>query len=211
MIDTKLIFADARSHVAWQARAVPDKLLRQVYAVAKMGPTSANCCPMRIVFVTSEEAKARLKPCLFDGNVVKTMNAPVTAIIAYDTQFDDLLPQLYPARDMRTGFASNAQLAATTAFRNSSLQGSSLQGSSLQGGYLIIAARARARARARDCGPALITPKLMPSSFQKNAGSRTFCAISVMAKRPNSIRAIRGRSTTLCFRLSSVRCRTTRD
>jgi 3-hydroxypropanoate dehydrogenase len=137
--DTKRIFEDARSHAAWQARAVPDDLLRQIYAVAKMGPTSANCCPMRLVFVTSAAAKARLKPCLFEGNVEKTMSAPTTAIIAHDTQFFDLLPQLYPARDMRTGFASNAELAATTAFRNSSLQG----------GYLMIAARALGL----DCGP----------------------------------------------------------
>ncbi len=137
--DTKQIFEEARSHAVWQARAVPDDLLRQIYAVAKMGPTSANCCPMRLVFVTSAAAKARLKPCLFEGNVEKTMSAPTTAIIAHDTRFFDLLPQLYPARDMRTGFASNAELAATTAFRNSSLQG----------GYLMIAARALGL----DCGP----------------------------------------------------------
>ncbi len=137
--DTKQIFEEARSYAAWQARAVAAELLRRVYDTAKMGPTSANCCPMRVVFVTSAAAKARLKPCLFEGNVEKTLRAPTTAIIAYDNQFYDLLPQLYPARDMRTAFASNAELAATTAFRNSSLQG----------GYLMIAARALGL----DCGP----------------------------------------------------------
>jgi len=118
MTDTKELFEEARTNAVWQERPVPEDLLRRVYDVAKMGPTSANCCPMRVVFVKS---------------------APATAIIAYDTQFYDLLPKLFPARDMRTGFASNPELAATTAFRNSSLQGA----------YLIIAARALGL----DCGP----------------------------------------------------------
>jgi 3-hydroxypropanoate dehydrogenase len=139
MTDTKAIFEDARTHTAWQERPVPDEMLRRVYDVAKMGPTSANCCPMRVVFVKSAEAKERLKPCLSAGNVEKTMKAPATAIISYDTQFFDLLPKLFPARDMRTGFATDAELAATTAFRNGSLQGA----------YLIIAARALGL----DCGP----------------------------------------------------------
>jgi len=139
MADTKEIFEEARTNAVWQERPVPDDLLRRVYDVAKMGPTSANCCPMRVVFVKSAEGKARLKPCLNEGNVEKTMKAPATAIVAYDTQFYDFLPKLFPARDMRTGFANNAELAATTAFRNSSLQGA----------YLIIAARALGL----DCGP----------------------------------------------------------
>ena len=139
MTDTRAIFEDARTHTAWRERAVPDELLRRAYDVAKMGPTSANCCPMRVVFVKSAEAKARLKPCLNEGNVDKTMKAQATAIIAYDTQFFELLPKLFPARDMRTGFATNAELAATTAFRNGSLQGA----------YLIIAARSLGL----DCGP----------------------------------------------------------
>ncbi len=158
--DTKQIFEDARSHAAWQPRAVPAELLRRAYDTAKMGPTSANCCPMRVVFVTSAAAKARLKPCLFEGNVEKTLSAPTTAIVAYDSQFYDLLPQLYPARDMRTGFATNAELAATTAFRNSSLQG----------GYLMIAARALGL----DCGPmsgfdnALVDAEFFPDGRWKS-------------------------------------------
>ena len=139
MTDTKAIFEDARTHTAWQERPVPDEMLRRVYDVARMGPTSANCCPMRVVFVKSAEAKARLEPCLNAGNVEKTMKAPATAIISYDTQFYDLLPKLFPGRDMRTAFATDAELAATTAFRNGSLQGA----------YLIIAARALGL----DCGP----------------------------------------------------------
>ena len=139
MTDTRVIFEDARTHTAWQERPVPDELLRRVYDVAKMGPTSANCCPMRVVFVRSAAAKARLKPCLSEGNVEKTMKAPATAIVSYDTQFYELLPRLSPHRDMRSGFAANAELARATAFRNSSLQGA----------YLIIAARALGL----DCGP----------------------------------------------------------
>jgi len=139
MIDTGKVFEEARTNSVWLERPVPDELLRRVYDVAKMGPTSANCCPMRVVFVKSAEGKERLKPCLNEGNVEKTMKAPATAIVACDTQFYDLLPKLYPARDMRSGFANDAELAQTTAFRNSSLQG----------GYLIIAARALGL----DCGP----------------------------------------------------------
>lgn len=139
MTDTKEIFENARTHTAWQARPVPDELLRRVYDVAKMGPTSSNCCPMRVIFVKSAEAKERLKPCLSAGNVDKTMAAPATAIIAHDTRFYDLLPKLFPHRDIRAGFANNAELAETTAFRNGSLQGA----------YLIIAARALGL----DCGP----------------------------------------------------------
>jgi 3-hydroxypropanoate dehydrogenase len=139
MTDTKTIFDDARTHTAWLERPVPDELLRRVYNVTKMGPTSSNCCPMRVVFVKSAEAKARLKPFLNEGNVEKTMKAPATAIVAYDTQFFELLPKLFPHRDLRSGFADNAALAAATAFRNGSLQGA----------YLIIAARALGL----DCGP----------------------------------------------------------
>ena len=139
MTDTKVIFEDARTHTAWQERPVMDELLRRVYDVAKMGPTSSNCCPMRVVFVKSAEAKARLKPCLSEGNVEKTMKAPATAIVAYDAQFYELLPKLFPHRDVRTGFANNAELARTTAFRNGSLQGA----------YLMITARALGL----DCGP----------------------------------------------------------
>ncbi len=139
MVDTKTIFEDARTYTAWQERPVTDELLKRVYDLAALGPTSSNCCPMRVVFVKSAEAKARLKPCLNEGNVEKTMKAPATAIVAYDTRFYDLLPRLYPQRDFRSIFVSNAELAQVTAFRNGSLQG----------GYFILAARALGL----DCGP----------------------------------------------------------
>src|SRR4051812_21788863 len=94
-----LIFRDARTHNVWLDKAVDDSLLRQVYDLAKMGPTSANMCPMRIVFVKSQQAKERLKPALDAGNVAKTMSAPVVAIIGMDIRFYEKLPYLYPHAD----------------------------------------------------------------------------------------------------------------
>jgi len=98
-----------------------------------MGPTSANCSPARVVFLRSQKDKQRLRPALSSTNVDKTMSAPVTAIVAYDTQFYELLPRLFPRNvDMRSIFANNPELAAVNAFRNGTLQGA----------YFIIAARA---------------------------------------------------------------------
>src|SRR5881394_3355698 len=89
-----LIFRTARTHNGWQPKPVEDALLKQVYDLTKMGPTSANMCPLRIVFVQSRDAKERLKPALDVGNVDKTMAAPVTAILGMDLQFFEKLPKL---------------------------------------------------------------------------------------------------------------------
>jgi 3-hydroxypropanoate dehydrogenase len=126
------IFRTARTHNGWQNRPVSDELLKEVVELAKMGPTSANASPMRIVFVRSKEAKERLKPALSPNNLDKTMAAPVTAIIAHDLAFPDLLPRLFPHADARVWFAGNEPLIAATAFRNGTLQGA----------YFILAARA---------------------------------------------------------------------
>ncbi len=138
-----ILFREARTHRAWLPNAlsepVPDELLHEVYEIFKMGPTSANCCPARVLFIKSEEAKARLLPVLSPGNVEKTRAAPVTAIIAYDLKFYEKLPQLNPPVDARSWFAGQPDLIQETAFRNSSLQGA----------YLIMAARALGL----DCGP----------------------------------------------------------
>lgn len=134
-----LVFRTARTQNSWQPKDVAEELLRRVYDLAKMGPTSANCCPARFVFVTTKDGKERLKPALAAGNVDKTMSAPVTVIIGYDTKFYDLLPELFPHADMKPMFASNVSVAQETAFRNGSLQG----------GYLMIAARSLGL----DCGP----------------------------------------------------------
>src|SRR5579862_5869283 len=99
-----VIFHDARTHNGWLDKPVDDALLRQVYDLAKMGPTSANMSPMRIVFVKSPAAKARLKPALQPGNVDKTMAAPATAIIAMDTHFFEHLPRLFPHADAKAWF-----------------------------------------------------------------------------------------------------------
>ncbi len=126
------LFTEARTHHAWRDTPVSDGLLREVYELAKWGPTSANCLPMRIAFVKSESAKAKLLPAVSEGNVAQVRAAPVTAIIAYDEKFYDHLPTLFPAFDARSMFASNAALSEKTAFRNGSLQGA----------YFILAARA---------------------------------------------------------------------
>jgi len=133
------LFREARSFNAWQDKAVSDEQLHQLYELMKWGPTSANSCPARIVFVKSEEAKARLKPCLNEGNVEKSMSAPVVAIIGMDMEFYEQLPKLFPHTDARSWFAGNAAKIAENAMRNSTLQGA----------YLIMAARALGL----DCGP----------------------------------------------------------
>lgn len=133
-----LIFRKARTHRAWLDRPVPDALLRQVYELACLGPTSANCSPMRVLFVRTREARERLRPCLSPGNVDKTMQAPVTAIIGHDLGFYEQLPRLFPTADMRANFVGKPELIAATGFRNGSLQGA----------YLMLAARALGL----DCG-----------------------------------------------------------
>ncbi|ASU41319.1 malonic semialdehyde reductase [Herbaspirillum sp. meg3] len=126
------LFRQARTQNGWLPVDVSDDELQQIYALMKLAPTSANCSPARILFLRSEEAKERLRPALNPGNVDKVMTAPVVALIAYDTQFYDLLPQLFPHNPgMRDLFASKPVLAEATAFRNSSLQGA----------YLMLAAR----------------------------------------------------------------------
>ena len=133
-----LIFRKARTHRAWLDRPVPDDLLRRVYELAAQGPTSANCSPMRVLFARSPEAKERLRPALTPGNVDKTMQAPVTAIVGHDLEFYEQLPRLFPTADMRVYFVGKPELIAATAFRNGSLQGA----------YLMLAARALGL----DCG-----------------------------------------------------------
>lgn len=126
------LFTDAHTANKFTDAPVDDALLNRLYDLAKFGPTSMNCQPMRLLFVKSPEAKARLKACLSPGNVDKTMAAPVTAIVAMDTAFHEFMPTQFPAMPAANQmFASNEALSQATAFRNSSLQGA----------YLIMAAR----------------------------------------------------------------------
>ncbi len=117
-----LLFRNARTHNGWLDRPVPEALLREAVEIAKIGPTSVNISPMRLVFASSEEAKAKLKDALAPGNVEKTMAAPVTAIIGYDKDAFELLPKLFPHADARAWFAGNEAFATDTAYRNGTLQ-----------------------------------------------------------------------------------------
>ncbi len=128
-----LLFREARTHNKWKPDPISDETLRELYDLAKWGPTSANSSPARFVFVRTKEGKEKLAPALSSGNMEKTMSAPVTVIVAYDPKFHEKLPQLFPHNPTAASwFTSNDSLAATTAFRNGTLQGA----------YLMIAARA---------------------------------------------------------------------
>lgn len=140
LLDT--IFRGARSQNGWLPTPVPDSKLRELYDLMKFGPTSVNCSPARLVFVRTEEGRAKLRPALAPGNVEKTMAAPVVAIVGYDTRFYEQLPALFPHNPaVKAWFEGDEKVdfANTTAFRNGTLQG----------GYLIAAARALGL----DCGP----------------------------------------------------------
>lgn len=137
--DVHRIFNLARTHNAWLDKPVDDRSLRAAFAMAFMGPTSANCQPLRIVFVRSAEGKERLLEAVSPGNAEKVRTAPVTAIMGYDLEFHENLPRLFPHRDARAGFLGKDDHIRTTAFRNATLQA----------GYFILALRAVGL----DCGP----------------------------------------------------------
>lgn len=134
------LFTDARTHYHWQEKPVEDALLVKAFDLAKMGPTSANMSPLRVVFVKSAAAKERLKPCLDAGNVEKTMKAPVTALFAHDLAYYEQLPKLFPHADARSWFKDLPEAAQ---------QVIALRNSSLQAAYFMIAARGLGL----DCGP----------------------------------------------------------
>ena len=133
------LFRSARTYNAWQDREIADGTLQKLYNLTKMGPTSTNCQPARLVFVKTDAAKQRLKPLLSEGNQDKSMAAPVTVIVAHDSQFYEHLPTLFPHTDAKSWFEGKPEKIVETAFRNGSLQGA----------YLILAARALGL----DCGP----------------------------------------------------------
>lgn len=137
MLDDKAqatIFRDARTQNGWQKRPVDDATLRRLYDLMRWGPTSANCQPCRLVFVRTPEGKEKLRPALSEGNLAKTMEAPVCIIVAWDREFYEHLPRTFPHnQDAINWFKGEGKemVAHTTAFRNGTLQG----------GYLIVAAR----------------------------------------------------------------------
>lgn len=141
-IDAKaldLIFLKARTANGFTSDPVPESLLRQVYEIARMGPTSMNTQPTRYVFLNSPESRARLLPALTPGNLDKTRDAPVTVIVATDTKFFEFMPQVWHREGAKENFESNPALSEATAARNGTLGGA----------YFIIAARALGL----DCGP----------------------------------------------------------
>ena len=134
-----LLFRTARTQNGWLPKPVGEAQLREVYDLMKMGPTSANCLPLRIVFVRSKEGRRRLAPALSPGNVDKVMAAPVTAILGHDLAFYEHLPRLFPHNPTARSWFEGKPHAEATAFRNSTLQGA----------YFMLAARAVGL----DCGP----------------------------------------------------------
>ena len=133
------IFNDARTYNGWLDKPVSKDQLQQIYDLMKMGPTSANMQPARLIWVTSDEGKEKLAALASEGNKDKIKAAPVTAIIGYDIDFHEQLPWLFPHTDAKSWFAGDEQGRIEGARRNSALQGA----------YLIIAARAIGL----DCGP----------------------------------------------------------
>jgi 3-hydroxypropanoate dehydrogenase len=149
------LFRTARTRNAWTERPVTEQQLRELYDLMKLGPTSANCCPARFVWVRSAEAKSKLAALAAPTNSPKILAAPVTVIVGYDLDFAEQLPKLFPARGKEMqGHFRDPLVAQITAFRNGSLQGA----------YLIIAARALGL----DCGPM--------SGFNNEAVDREFFA-----------------------------------
>ena len=133
------LFCNARSHNGWKNKDVTDEQLRQVYDLMKWGPTSANSCPARIVFVKTDEAKQRLKPSLQEGNIEKSMTAPVVAIIGMDMEFYEEFGTLFPHADAKSWYVGKPEKIKEAAFRDSSLQAA----------YFMMAARSIGL----DCGP----------------------------------------------------------
>lgn len=161
------LFRTARTANAFADTAVSTQTLQQLYDLLKWGPTSANTTPARFVFVTSEQGKARLAPALDQGNLAKTLAAPVTAIVAYDLDFHHKLPYLFPHTDAKSWFEGEQDARRQPALLNSTLQG----------GYLILAARALGLAAGPMTGfnPALVDQAFFAgtsirSSFLVNLG-----------------------------------------
>jgi nitroreductase len=133
------LFLEARTRNAFSDKPVPEALIRELYDLAKMGPTSANVCPARFVFLTTPEAKARLAPLMSRTNRAKNIGAAIQVIVAYDLKFAQKIPELFPHNPGSAAWFDDPVVTEEAAFRNGSLQGA----------YLILAARTLGL----DCGP----------------------------------------------------------
>ena len=118
-----LLFGEARSMNGWQDREVSDDMIKSIYNLTKMGPTSTNCCPARFKFIKSEDQKLKLKESLLPNNIDKVMSAPVIAIIGFDLDFSNNMGKLFPHMDVAPMYKNDEIINYSTAFRNSSLQG----------------------------------------------------------------------------------------
>lgn len=125
------LFTQARTPGSFSPRPVGEEVLRRLYDLVKLGPTSGNCSPGRFVFLTTQDSRERIRPALSPGNVARAMAAPVLAVVCHDPLFFEALPRLNPQEGLRDWFAADVGLSDDTAFRNGTLEG----------GYLIIAAR----------------------------------------------------------------------
>jgi len=165
-----LLFREARSFSFWQPRPVEESLIRRLYDLLKLGPTSANTSPARFVFVTSDEARARLVPLMPEMNREKTRSAPVVVLVAYDMEFYQKLGKLMPHRDYKPWFAGNPPFAEKTA----------VQSGTLQGAYLMLAARSLGL----DCGPMLGNDDQINAEFFPDSSWRLnfVCALGYGAR-----------------------------
>lgn len=126
------LFLEARTYNEFLDTPISQDTMKELYDLFKWGPTSMNTQPARFVFLSSPESRERLLPALAPGNAEKTRNAPLTVIVAFDSEFYENLPTQFSAYDAKPMFENNHDLASATAFRNSSLQGA----------YVMLAARA---------------------------------------------------------------------
>lgn len=126
------LFLEARTYNSWSDRSLDESTIRRLYELAAIGPTAANSNPARFLFITSAAGRERLRPHINPGNLDKTMTAPCCVIVAYDTMFYELMPQLFPSRNLRATFEGKDALIEDLARRSSTLQGA----------YLLLAARA---------------------------------------------------------------------
>ena len=160
------LFRNARSHNGFTDEPIDDDTLKALHELAKWGPTAANSCPLRIVFIRGLEAKERLRPALAPGNIAKAMSAPVVALLGRDMAFHEHLPRLFPHVDARSWFVGNQPL----------IEESARLGASLQAGYLILAARALGL----DCGPMSgFKPELADQAFFAGTTARSFLLVAL--------------------------------
>ncbi len=166
--DTALdqIFRTARSHNGFLDEPVGDETLHALHELMKWGPTGANSCPLRIVFVRTPEAREKLRLALAPGNVAKAMSAPVTALLGRDLAFYEHLPRLFPHVDARSWFAGNDAL----------IEQSSALNAALQAGYLMLAARSLGL----DCGPMSgFTPEIADAAFFAGTQVKSFMLVTL--------------------------------